>query len=201
MRYLNLVIEHLYISFSALIISLILSILLVFIAQKNKKLKQLFLGLTTLTYTIPSLAMFALLIPFTGLGKLSVIISLALYVQYILVRSFITLLNNFDKGLLLASKAMGLNEKDIFFRIKLPLLKSHIISSIKISLSTIISIANIGAIVNAGGIGVLIFSGLRTMNIHKIALAIFLNALVYLIFNLGIYICVSLLEKIHRKFY
>ncbi len=200
MKYLNLILEHLYISFIALIISLILSIILVYIAEKNEGFKKMLLKITTLTYAIPSLSMFSLLIPLTGLGKISVIISLSFYVQYILFRSFITLLDNFDENLLLTSKSMGLEEKTILFRIKLPLLKNDIINSIKISTSTIISITNIGAIVNAGGIGVLIFSGLRTMSTNKIMIAILLNAIVYLIFNLGFGLIAKLIEKMYKSF-
>lgn len=196
--YLNLVFQHIYISFISLIMALILSIFLVYLAEKNKKLKKFLLNITTLTYAVPSLAMFSLLIPFTGLGKTSVIISLIFYVQYILVRSFITLLDNFDKDLLLASEVMGLDEKTILCKIKLPLLKGDIISSIKISMSTIISIANIGAIVNAGGIGVLIFEGLRIMSASKIVIAIILNALVYLIFNLSLILIVKIIIKIKK---
>ncbi len=186
MKYLKLSLEHIYLVSVALVIAIIMSILLVYIASKNKKVKSFILNLTTITYAIPSLSFFSLLIPLTGLGRKSVIIVLSIYAQYILVRSFITLLDNFDKNLLLASKSIGLDDKTILFKIKLPILENDIINSIKISGSALISIANIGAIVNGGGLGVLIFEGLRNMRVSKIIIAIVLNALIYIIFNLTI---------------
>ncbi|WP_156286017.1 ABC transporter permease [Oceanivirga salmonicida] len=188
MKYLNLSLEHIYLVSVALIIALVISVLLVYVSSKNKKFKKLILNLTTITYAIPSLSFFSLLIPLTGLGKTAVIIVLSIYAQYILVRSFITLLDHFDKNLLLAAKAVGLDDKTIFFKIKLPLLENDIFNSIKISISTLISIANIGSIVNAGGLGVLVFNGLRNMSALKIFIAIILNAIVYIIFSIIIQI-------------
>ncbi len=196
MKYLKFILEHIYMASISLIIALIISIILVYLSQRNKKIKKIILNLTTLTYAVPSLSFFSLMIPLTGLGKNSVIIVLVIYAQYILVRSFITMLDNFDKSMLLAANSMGLKEKTIFFKIKLPLLKNNILNAIRISLATIISIANIGAIINAGGIGVLIFSGLRTMSSFKILIGILLNALVYVLLILIVRIVFFVVLKV-----
>jgi osmoprotectant transport system permease protein len=134
-------------------------------------------------YSVPSLAMFAILIPLTGLGKTTAIIVLVIYNQYLLLRNFLTGLHEVDKGVIEAATGMGMKKSQILLLVQIPLAKKALFTGIRLALVSTIGIATIAASINAGGLGTILFDGLRTMNTNKIiwgsilaaALAIFAN--------------------------
>lgn len=140
-------------------------------------------------YSIPSLALFAILLPITGLGKVTAIIVLVLYNQYILLRNTIDGLNNVDASIVEAATGMGMSKSQILFQVKLPLVTKPIFAGIHLAVVSTIGIATIAASINAGGIGSVLLDGLRTVNTAKIlwgtlmsaGLAIVVNAILNLI--------------------
>ena len=132
-------------------------------------------------YAIPSFALFALLIPITGLGQTTAIIVLVIYAQYILVRTFLSGLSQVDKHVIEAAKAMGMTKS--FF------------AGLRLASTAIIAIATIGATINAGGLGVILFDGLRTMNLTKLLWGIILTVGLSLLTNLIIYLVEELFQK------
>ena len=133
-KFINAFIEHVEIVLITLFISLILASVLSLILLKLKKISNIVLQLLGAIYSIPSLALFALLIPITGLGRLSAVIVLVIYNQFLLVRNILTGINEVDGNIVEAA----------------------------------IGIATIAASINAGGLGTVLFDGLRTMNNYKI---------------------------------
>lgn len=151
-----------------IIISLLVAATLTFIILQSKWLSKIVIYIFSIVYAIPSLALFGFLIPITGLGKITAIIVLVIYNQYLLLRNFIVGLNNVDPATVEAALGIGMKQHQIVFLIKLPLAKEAIITGIRLSIISTISISTIAAFINAGGLGVILFDGLRTINYVKI---------------------------------
>lgn len=167
-RLLKALADHLEIVFTSLFFSLLLAALLVWLVARSDVFSKVILGFLSMVYSIPSLAMFALFIPLTGLGNTTAILVLTIYNQYLLLRSIISGLNAVDPAVVEAAAGMGMTDTQVLTRIKLPLAKKSIFAGIRIALVSTIGIATIAATINAGGLGVILFDGLRTMNFNKI---------------------------------
>ena len=120
-------------------------------------------GVTGILYSIPSLALFAILIsiPFVPLGPVPVIIALVAYSLLILIRNTVAGLDAVPPETIDAARGMGLTSRQILFRVELPLALPIIVAGIRIAVVTIIGIATIGAYINGGGLGKLIFDGIN----------------------------------------
>ena len=167
-KFINAFIEHVEIVLITLFISLILASVLSLILLKLKKISNIVLQLLGAIYSIPSLALFALLIPITGLGRLSAVIVLVIYNQFLLVRNILTGINEVDGNIVEAAIGMGMNNWQVLLKIQLPLALPLIMAGIRLSVISTIGIATIAASINAGGLGTVLFDGLRTMKNYKI---------------------------------
>ena len=184
-KLLTALLEHLAIVFVSLLLSLLLAALLTVLCMYSKAVSKLAVNLFSMIYSIPSLAMFAMLIPLTGLGKTTAILVLTVYNQYLLLRNFIAGLNEVDTAVVDAATGMGMTKIQVLVKIRLPLSKEALFAGIRLAAVSTIGIATIAASINAGGLGTILFDGLRTMNVVKIlwgsllsaGLAIFTNAL------------------------
>lgn len=161
-------IEHIEIVMITLLISIILAALLTILAAYSKVASALLVNIFSMVYSIPSLALFAILVPLTGLGKTTAIIILVLYNQYILLRNTLDGLNNVDTSIIEAATGMGMNKSQMLFQVKLPLVIKPIFAGIHLAVVSTIGIATIAASINAGGIGSVLLDGLRTVNTAKI---------------------------------
>ncbi len=119
-------------------------------------------------YAIPSLALFALLIPMTGLGFTSAVIVMVAYNQFMLVRNALEGLRGVDPAVVEAARGMGLSDLQVLTGVQLPLALPAIIAGIRLACISTVGITTIAATINAGGLGMVLLSGLRSMNIEKI---------------------------------
>lgn len=158
-------IQHLQLVMSSLMLAILLAIFLIFISIKKKKLLTGLIYFFSILYSVPSFAFFAILIPFTGLGMLTAIIVLCLYCEYILLRTFTTGIKEIDSQIIETAEAMGMTSWQVFNKIQLPLAIPSIFSGIKVALTSSMVIATIAATINAGGLGQLLFEGLRTQKL------------------------------------
>lgn len=161
-------VEHVEIVLITLLISIILAALLTILAAYSKVASGLLVTLFSMVYSIPSLALFAILVPLTGLGKTTAIIVLVVYNQYILLRNILDGLNNVDSSIVEAATGMGMSKSQLLFQVKLPLVIKPIFTGIHLAVVSTIGIATIAASINAGGIGSVLLDGLRTVNTAKI---------------------------------
>jgi len=168
--------EHLEIVLITLIISLLLAAILTILAMYSKVLSKILIHAFSVIYSIPSLALFAMLIPVTGLGKVTAIIVLIVYNQYLLLRNFIAGLNGVEPAIIEAGTGMGMTNMQILFKIRLPLSKKSLFTGVRLAVVSTIAIATIAASINAGGLGSILFDGLRTMNVYKIVWGSILSA-------------------------
>ena len=171
-----------------LALGLAVSVALSFLIYRFRRLTAPVLVLLEVLYTIPSLAFFALLIPLTGLGTPTAVIVLASYSLFFLVRNFLEGLRGIDPAIVEAGRAMGYSPGALFLRIELPLAMPAVVAGIRTAAVSTIGIACIAYAVGAGGIGTILFEGMRQMSYVKIlwgaALAVLLSVAVNNLFLL-----------------
>lgn len=160
--------EHLQIVAISISISLVIAIPVSLLILRSKLLSTIVLSSLGVIYSIPSLALFALLIPILGLGKGTAIFVLVIYNQYILVRNIFAAFQSIDPAIIEAGIGMGFNSFELFLKIQLPLALPIILGGVRIATITTISIATIASVINAGGLGVILFDGLRMNYLPKI---------------------------------
>lgn len=157
---LELGLEHLMIVGIAVLASTILGIAIGVLAFRVPRLRGLALGITGTLLTMPSFALFVLMLPLVGLGTPPVAIALTLYGLMPIVRNTITGLSAVDPAVVESAKGMGMNGTQRLMKIQLPIAWPIIITGIRVTCVMLVGIAAIGAIVLGPGYGELIFDGL-----------------------------------------
>lgn len=178
--YLHLLTEHIVITFTAMMIAVVIGLFIgVFISQRPKVATYI-ISVVNIAYTIPAIALFGFLIPLTGIGNTTAIISLTIYALLPIVRSTYVGITTIDPKIIEASRAMGSKEIQILYKIKLPLAFPVIFSSIMNMAVMTIALAGIASFVGAGGLGVAIYRGITTNNEVLILIGSLLIALLAL---------------------
>ncbi|MDF2858544.1 MAG: proline/glycine betaine ABC-type transport system, permease component [Neobacillus sp.] len=160
--------EHLELVVITLIISLLIASIFTITTMYSRVLSKVLIYVFSIIYSIPSLALFAILIPVTGLGKVTAITVLVAYNQYLLLRNFIEGLNGVEPAIIEAAVGMGMTNMQILFKVRIPLSKKALFTGVRLAVVSTIGIATIAASINAGGLGSILFDGLRTTNVYKI---------------------------------
>ncbi len=155
-------IGHIYLSFVSVAIALLISLPIGVLVSRYRKAYPPVTFITGLLFSIPSLALFALLVsvPGLGLGSTTVIIALVSYSLLVLIRNVVAGIDSVPEETKDAARGMGLTNRQILFRVELPLALPVIVAGIRIATVTIIGIATIGAYISGGGLGELIFTGI-----------------------------------------
>lgn len=162
--FLQLLSEHILISFGALGITTLVGILIGIWVFYSSKSKRFVLPLVNFLYTIPSIAMFGLLIPLVGIGLENALIVLVLYGLLPMVRNTSTGLSEVRPDIVEAAKGMGATKFQVFRDICFPLALPSILSGLRITTVMLVALTGLAALIGAGGLGQAIFRGLNTMN-------------------------------------
>ena len=186
MEYLEAFEQHLMLVIISLVISFVLAIAISYILLKLPRAQRIVENLFGAIYSVPSLALFALMIPVTGLGDETAIIALVIYNQYLLIRNILAGINGIDKSILEAGTGMGMSQGQIFSKVILPLAAPSIIAGVRLAVVSTTGIATIAASINAGGLGIVLFSGMRTMDSQKIFIGTLLCIVIALVADIGI---------------
>jgi osmoprotectant transport system permease protein len=177
-------------------ISLVLASALTLLADfGGKRLARLLLRFFSAVYAIPSLALFAILIPVLGIGFKTAVFVLVLYNQFLLLRNFLAGLDGVDPAIVEAATGLGMTHLQLLVKVKVPLAFPVLIAGVRLAVISTIGIGTIAAVINSGGIGSILFDGLRTANLVKIAWGAALSALLAILANAGL----SALEKRSTK--
>jgi osmoprotectant transport system permease protein len=174
---------HIEIVLITLVVSIVFAAMLTILTAYSKTASKIVVSIFAMVYSIPSLALFAILVPLTGLGKNTAIIVLVLYNQYLLLRNTIDGLNNVEPSIIEAATGMGMSKSQILFQVRLPLSKKPIFAGIHLAVVSTIGIATIAASINAGGIGSILLDGLRTVNTAKILWGTLMSAGLAIVVN------------------
>jgi len=134
-----------------------------------------------LLYTIPSLALFVLLIPLTGLSYWTVEIGLVSYTLLILIRNVVAGLAGVPEDVKDAARGMGMRDRQVLWHVEMPLALPVIIAGIRVATVSTIGLATVGAIIGIGGLGHFILDGLQTFFNTEILVGIVLTLVLALI--------------------
>jgi osmoprotectant transport system permease protein len=160
--------QHLVLVLASIAIAFALALALGIAIAHRPRLSAIVIGTTGAIYAVPSLALFAMLIPLVGLGRAPAIVGLSAYALLVLVRNVATGLRGVPAEVLDAARGMGFGPWRSLLRIELPLALPVIVAGLRIATVTLIGIATIAAYVNAGGLGTLIFAGIDQRFAEKI---------------------------------
>ncbi|MFV0401140.1 MAG: ABC transporter permease [Oscillospiraceae bacterium] len=160
--------QHLALVAVTMVLSLALAAAITLAVLRFPRFSELMVGLLGAVYSIPSLALFALMIPLTGLGNTTAVIVMVVYNQFLLLRNFLTGLRTVDSTVIEAATGMGMSPLQRLIRVQIPLAFPVLLAGVHLAMISTIGIANIAATINAGGLGVILFDGLRTQNTYKI---------------------------------
>jgi osmoprotectant transport system permease protein len=178
--------EHIMLVGIAFVISIAIAAPLGIWSARRRRLYAVVVAVTGVLYTVPALALFALLIPFMGLGTAPAVTALVLYSLLILVRNIATGLREVPQEILEAADGMGFGRRKRLWRIELPLALPVIIAGIRITLVTQISVATVAAYINAGGLGDIIFQGITQDFGEKVVAGAVLASLLSVITDEGL---------------
>jgi osmoprotectant transport system permease protein len=151
--------EHVRLTVAAVLLGTLIALPLALLARRNRLLAGSVLGLSTVVYTIPSLAMFAFIFPFTGLSSTTVLIGLVAYSLVILVRNFLTGLQGVPGDVREAASGMGYGSLRMFLQVDLPLALPAFMAGLRIATVSTVALTTVGVLVGHGGLGQLIIGG------------------------------------------
>lgn len=160
-RVLDLSWDHVTLSLYALALGLLIAIPLGIAGARFPGLGLPILGVLGAIYTIPSIAFFAFLIPILGLGRDNAVVVLAAYSLSFLVRNIITGLRGVDATVIEAARGMGLSGAQVFWRVTVPLALPVMVAGLRTATVVMISTATVAGWIGAGGLGRLLFDGVR----------------------------------------
>ncbi|WP_026735194.1 ABC transporter permease [Fischerella sp. PCC 9605] len=181
--------EHLLLVVISIGIATIVSIPLGILITRQKSLRQPILGIANILQTIPSLALFGLLIPVPvigGIGTNPAIIALSLYSLLPIIRNTYVGIIGVDPAIREAGRGMGMTDRQLLLQVEIPLAMGVILAGVRVATVIAIGIATIAAAIGAGGLGELIFRGITTVNNQLILAGAIPAAVIALLADLGI---------------
>lgn len=161
---LRLTVEHLQLVALAILAATTIGIPLGVAASRNAVLRRWSLGTANVMQTVPSLALFGFLIPFTGIGARTAIIALALYALLPILRNTCVGIAGVDRAVIEAARGMGMTRNQMLWQVEMPLAMSVILAGVRVATVICVGIATIAAAIGAGGLGTFIFQGLSMVN-------------------------------------
>ncbi|MCP9778723.1 MULTISPECIES: glycine betaine ABC transporter substrate-binding protein [unclassified Cyanobium] len=159
--------EHLVLVTSSVALALLIALPLGLAIQAHPRWRRLVLGLANAVQTIPSLAIFGLLLTVPllgGIGSTPAVVALTLYALLPLLRGLLTGLQQVPPGLKQAGQALGLSGGQVLRYVELPLALPSLMAGLRVAAVIAVGVATIGAAIGAGGLGVFIFRGIATVN-------------------------------------
>ena len=165
---LKLTLEHIKITVIAVSISTLIGVIIGILVTRYKRAATPVIGIAGILYTIPSLALFGMLIPFIGIGLKPTLIALILYSQLALIRNTFVGITHIDPSIREAGRGMGMSSWQFLRMVELPVALPVIMAGIRTAAVMNIGTATIAAYIGAGGLGWLIFRGIASVNTEQI---------------------------------
>lgn len=156
--------EHIYLSFVALIIGIAIALPLGILIARYRKYAEPVIGVTAVFQTIPSLALFGFLVPLIGIGSNTALIALIIYALLPIIRNTYTGITSVDNSIIEAGRGMGMTRTQILTQIEFPLALPFIMAGIRTATVLTVGIATLATFVGAGGLGDVIYRGLQSYN-------------------------------------
>jgi osmoprotectant transport system permease protein len=182
-------VQHLWITLTSVVLGVLVAFPLALLARRYPRLEATILGVSTGLYTIPSLALFPLLVPFTGITPTTVVTGLALYALTILVRSTLAGLSSVPEEVRESGRGLGYGPTWLLLKIELPLALPVMMAGLRVATVSTVALTTVGTLVAYGGLGNLIKDGVTTnfraellaASVLCVVLAVVLDALIVLL--------------------
>ncbi|WP_218123536.1 ABC transporter permease subunit [Quadrisphaera sp. DSM 44207] len=188
---LDAALDHVGIAAAAVALGVLLAVPLALLARALPHGRGAVLGLATLVYTVPSLALFSLLLPFFGITRavVVVVVGLALYSLVVLVRAVVVGLDGVDPRVVEAARGMGYGPARLLWSVQAPLALPAVLAGLRVAVVSTVALTTVGALLGEGGLGQLVLEGLRsnfraqvlTASALTVVLALVADALVLLL--------------------
>jgi osmoprotectant transport system permease protein len=165
---LTLTIEHIKLTILSVLLAILIGVPLGILVSYIKKLDKPILGLANVIQAIPSMALLGFAIPFLGIGTLPAVVMVILYSLLPIIKNTYTGIQNINKDTIEAARGIGLTRSQILVKVQIPLALPVIMAGVRISAVTAVGLMTMAAFIGAGGLGYLVFSGIRTVNNYQI---------------------------------
>lgn len=192
---LSTLIEHIQISFIALLIAALIGIPLGIILTKTKRTAEVVINIAAVLQTIPSLALLGLMIPLFGIGVEPAIIALVIYALLPILRNTYTGIAEVDESLTEAARGIGMKPMRRLIKVEIPIAMPVIMAGVRTAMVLIIGTATLAALIGAGGLGDLILLGIDRNNTHLILIGAIPAALLAIVFD----VVLRMIQKLSYK--
>jgi osmoprotectant transport system permease protein len=167
----ELTLEHVMLVAIAVTIAAAIALPAGVLATRRPVFRRISLAVANVLQTIPSLALFGLLIPLPfigGIGKNTAVIALVLYALLPMLRNTLVGITSIDAAVRESAIALGMTPQQVLFQVEIPLAARTILAGIRLATVTTIGTATIAAAIGAGGLGVFLFRGIASVDAHQI---------------------------------
>jgi osmoprotectant transport system permease protein len=179
---------HASLTVETILIAFVIAFPLAVLARRVRWLSRPILGVSGVLYTVPSLALFAILAPFTGIGRTTVLIGLVAYALLVLVRNIVVGLEGVDRDVVDAARGVGYGPNRLLLGVEVPNALPSIVAGLRLATVSTVALVTVGVVVGYGGLGQLMFLGFRsnyraeiaTASVLCVALALALDMLIVL---------------------
>jgi len=181
--------EHLWLVGTSMLLAVVVGVPVGILLTLKPSLNRPILGTANIMQTIPSLALFGLLLPVPWIGERAdrlTILALTLYALLPIIRNTYTGVNGVDHAVVEAGRGMGMTDTQLLFRVQLPLALRVIIAGVRVATVISVGVATIAAAIGAGGLGEYIFRGLAMVNNQLILAGAIPAALLALLADFGL---------------
>jgi osmoprotectant transport system permease protein len=157
-RYVEPFWQHVFLTIVPVAIAFVIAFSLALVAHRHRWMTGPLLGGSEILYTIPSIAAFLLLLPLTGRGNTTAVVVLTAYALQSILSNVVVGLNNVPDEMKDAGRGMGLTDRQLLWKVELPLALPEILAGLRIAVTTIVGLATLAFFAGAGGLGQQIFS-------------------------------------------
>lgn len=176
--------QHVTLTVQAVVLALVVALPLAVLAHRRPRLAGPVLGASGVLYTVPALALFAMIYPLLWDPRTTVLIGLVMYALLVLVRNVLVGLQGVDRGVVDAARGTGIGPTRLLLTVELPLAIPSIFAGLRLATVSTVALVTIGIIVGYGGLGQLLYRGFNSQYRAEIATATVLTLLVALVADL-----------------
>ncbi len=191
--------EHLYLTLVSVGLGIIISLGLTLIVLRWRRAYAPITITAGILYTIPSLALFAFLIPIVGVNATNAIIALTSYTLLILVRNFVAGIDGVPSATLEAADGMGYTARSRFWKMEVPLAMPVIIAGVRIATVTTVGLVTVSVVLGLGGYGFFILRGFQSRQITQTLVGLLLSVILATLLDLLFILAQKLLTPWHRR--
>lgn len=179
--------QHVGLTVQAVVVAVLLALPLALLAHARPRVAGSVLGLTGVLYTIPSLALFAVLYPMLRDRRTTVLVGLVAYALLVLVRNILVGLQGVDPAVTDAARGLGMGRLRLLLTVQLPNALPSVVVGLRLATVTTVALVTIGVVVGYGGLGQLMYRGFNSQYRAEILTATLLTLAIALAADLGLW--------------